>query len=242
MHWRAGKRPRKSWRNCADFWTSTRGEADEQLRELDFTGGFADARVDVGALRMARGGAGGVVCRGARGMPERVGPLCAGRGGACFDDGVADRNVYLVTRAGESGRSEWGRRSCGVGGNVHPKRDRAVKLPRPGCRISSGTSDGYAVAGGSVVPGRSSAESENRWRFVPDRKNAPQRDPAGGSGAVREMPGVAAENGSRPRHPVLRVPSAGRCGGAGVVPSGGAAASAGADWVERSANRSGDRA
>src|SRR6266849_1499688 len=221
---------------------STRGEADEQLRELDFTGDFADAGMDVIALPVARRGAGGFVCRGLRGLPERGGSLCAGGGGACFDDGVADRYFLVVALANESGRSDWGGRSCDVGGNVHPKRDRAVRLPRPGCRISSGTSDGYAVAGGSVVPGRSSAESENRWRFVPDRKNAPQRDPAGGSGAVREMHGVAAENGSRPRHPVLRVPSAGRCGGAGVVPSGGAAASAGADWVERSANRSGDRA
>src|SRR5713226_10357426 len=177
--------------------------------------------MDVIALPVARRGAGGFVCRGLRGLPERGGSLCAGGGGACFDDGVAGRYFLVVALANESGRSDWGGRSCDVGGNVHPKRDRAAGLPRPGCRISSGTSDGYAVAGGSVVPGRSSAESENRWRFVPDRKNAPQRDQAGGRGAVREMPGVAAENGSRPRHPVLRVPSAGRSGGAGMVPSGG---------------------
>src|SRR5713226_8640257 len=85
MLWRAGARPRKSWMSCAAFWMSTRGEADEQLRELDFTGGFADARVDVVALPLARRGAGGFVCRGLRGLPERGGSLCAGGGGACFD-------------------------------------------------------------------------------------------------------------------------------------------------------------
>src|SRR5216683_3252085 len=239
MRWRADERPRKSWMTCAVFWTSTRGEADEQLRELDYAGTSADSRLDVVAFPLARRGTCGFVCRGVRGLPERGGALRAGGGRARLDDGVAGCYFLVVALANESGRSDWGGRSCDVGGNVHPKRDRAVKLPRPGCRISSGTSDGYAVAGGSVVPGRSSAESENRWRFVPDRKNAPQRDQAGGRGAVREMPGVAAENGSRPRHPVLRVPSAGRSGGAGVVPSGGAAAGAGADWVERRANRSG---
>src|SRR5712691_3224125 len=151
MRWRAGERPRKSWMNCAVFWTSMRGEADEQLCELDFAGGFANAGLDAAALPLARGGAGGFVCRGLRGMPERVGPLCAGRGGACFDDGVADRHVHVATRAGESGRSEWGGRSCGVGGNVHPKSDRAAGLPRPRCQISKRTAGGVVVAGGSVV-------------------------------------------------------------------------------------------
>src|SRR5713101_2325430 len=161
MRWRAVVRPRKSWRNCAAFWTNTRGEADEQLRELDYTGGFADARVDVIALPVARRGAGGFVCRGLRGLPERGGSLCAGGGGACFDDGVADRYFLVVALANESGRSDWGGRGCDVGGNVHPKRDRAVRLPRPGCRISSGTTYWDVVAGGSVVSGRPSAESEN---------------------------------------------------------------------------------
>src|SRR6266478_4931726 len=239
MLWRAGARPRKSWMSCAAFWMSTRGEADEQLRELDFAGGFADARLDAAALSLARGGAGGFVCRGLRGLPERGGSLCAGGGGACFDDGVAGRYFLVVALANESGRSDWGGRSCDVGGNVHPKRDRAVRLPRPGCRISSGTSDGYAVAGGSVVSGRPSAESENSGRIVFDRENAAQRDPAGGSGIVRKMRGAAAENGFGSRYPVLRVPSAGRSGGAGLVPSGGAAAGEGADRLERRANRSG---
>src|SRR5713226_6113651 len=99
MRWRAGERPRKSWGNCADFWTSMRGEPDEQLCELDFAGGFADAWLDVVALRLARGGAGGFVCRVLRGMPERAGSLCAGGGGACFDVGVAGGHVYLVARA-----------------------------------------------------------------------------------------------------------------------------------------------
>src|SRR6266478_2429065 len=242
MLWRAGARPRKSWMSCAAFWMSTRGEADEQLRELDFTGDFADAGMDVIALPVARRGAGGFVCRGLRGLPERGGSLCAGGGGACFDDGVADRYFLVVALANESGRSDWGGRSCDVGGNVHPKRDRAVRLPRPGCRISSGTSDGYAVAGGSVVPGRASAESENRGRIAADRKNAAQRDPAGGSGIVRKMRGAAAENGAGSRYPVLRVPPAGRSGGVGMVPPRSAAAGAGADGIERSANRSGDRA
>src|SRR5258705_31830 len=42
------------------------------------------------------------------------------------------------------------------------------------------------------------------------------------------MPGAAAENGCRPRDPVLRVPSAGRAGGGGEGsgPFGGAAAGA----------------
>src|SRR5216684_2909578 len=163
MLWRAGARPRKSWMSCAAFWMSTRGEADEQLRELDFTGGFADARVDVVALPLARRGAGGFVCRGLRGLPERVGTLCAGGGGACLDDGVAGRHFLLVVCACESGRSDWGGRGRDVGGNVHPKRDRAAGLPRPSCRISCRTNNWDVVAGGSVVSGRPLAELENRW-------------------------------------------------------------------------------
>src|SRR5258707_2059824 len=157
MRWRAGVRPRKSWRNCAGCWTSTRGEADEQLRELDFAGGFADARMDVAALPLARRGGCGFVYRGVRGMAERGGALRAGGGRARLDDGVAGRYFLVVALANESGRSDWGGRSCDVGGNVHPKRDRAVRLPRLGCRISSGTSDGYAWAGWSVGPSRSFA-------------------------------------------------------------------------------------
>src|SRR5712692_7449766 len=239
MRWRADERPRKSWMTCAVFWTSTRGEADEQLRELDYAGTSADSRLDVVAFPLARRGTCGFVYRGVRGMAARGGALRAGGGRARLDDGVAGRYFLVVALANESGRSDWGGRSCDVGGNVHPKRDRAVRLPRPGCRISSGTSDGYAVAGGSVVSGRPSAESENSGRIVFDRENAAQRDPAGGSGIVRKMRGAAAENGFGSRYPVLRVPSAGRSGGAGMVPSGGTAAGEGADRLDRRANRSG---
>src|SRR5216684_2403563 len=242
MRWRAGERRRKSWGNCAVFWTSMRREADEQLRELDYTGGFADARVDVAALPLARRGAGGFVCRGLRGIAERVGTLCAGGGGACLDDGVAGRHFLLVVCACESGRSDWGGRGRDVGGNVHPKRDRAAGLPRPSCRISCRTNNWDVVAGGSVVSGGAVTEFENRGRIAADRKNAAQRDQPGGSGTVGKMPGTAAENGAGSLDPVLRVPSAGRSGGAGMVPPGGAAAGAGADGVERSANRGGDRA
>ncbi len=42
--------------------------------------------------------------------------------------------------------------------------------------------------------------------------------------------------------PVLRMPSAGRSGSAGMVPPGGAAAGEGADRLDRGANRSGYRA
>src|SRR6266849_6046440 len=160
MRWRAGERPRKSWMNCAVFWTSMRREADEQLCELGFAGGFANAGLDAAALPLARGGAGGFVCRGLRGMPERVGALCAGGGGACFDDGVAGRYFLVVALANESGRSDWGGKGCDVGGNVHPKRDRAAGLPRPSCRISSRTNYLDVVAGGSVVSGRPFAELE----------------------------------------------------------------------------------
>src|SRR5229473_5896601 len=173
MRWKAGERPRKSWMSCAVFWTSTRGDADEQHSELAIAGSFADARLDLAAFPLARRRAGGTVCRGGSGLPERVGALRARGQRACFDAGVAGRHIHVVADASESGRTDWGGRSLDVGGNTHPKRDRAVRLPRPGCRISSGTSDGYAVAGGSVVSGRPSAESENSGRIVFDRKNAP---------------------------------------------------------------------
>src|SRR6267154_1544248 len=121
MRWRAGERPRKSWVSCGVFWTNTRGEPDEQLRELDFTGRFADARVDVVAFHLARRGAGGAVCRGCRGLPERVRALRAGSRHARIDAGVAGHHLHVVAGASESGRYNWGARSYDVGGNVHPK-------------------------------------------------------------------------------------------------------------------------
>src|SRR6266403_1165935 len=242
MRWRAGERPRKSWMSCAVFWMSTRGEADEPLRELDFAGTSADARMDLVALPLARGGTGGPVCSGGSGLPKRAGALRAGGGRARFDDGVTGHHLHLVKLASESGRADWGARSFDVGGNVHPKRDRAVRLPRPCRRIPNGTAHGDAVAGGSVVPGRPLIEPENCGRTISDRKNAAQRDQAGGSRASRKMCGAATENGSRPRRPVLRVPPAGRSGSARMVPSRGAAAGEGADRLDRRANRSGPRA
>src|SRR6266852_5746981 len=126
MHWRAGERPRKSWMSCAVFWTSTRGEADEQLRELDFAGTSADARLDLVAFPLARGGTGGSVCRGKRGLPKRAGALRTGGERARLDDGIAGHHLHVVAHANESGRADWGLRSFDVGGHVHPKRDRAV--------------------------------------------------------------------------------------------------------------------
>src|SRR5467141_64214 len=182
MRWRAGERPRKSWMNCGDFWTSTRGEADEQLRQLDYAGGFADAWLDVVALPLARRGAGGSVCGGGGSLPKRAGALRAGGGGACFDDDVAGRHFLVVACASESGRANWGGRGFDVGGDVHPKRDRAARLPLPSCRISSRTTHWDVVVGGSVVSGCPFAEPEDRGRIDADRKNAAQRDPGGGGG------------------------------------------------------------
>src|ERR1700682_2889273 len=108
MRWRADGRPRKSWMSCAVFWTSTRGEADEQLRELDFAGASADAGLDVVALLMARRGLGGSVCRGVRGLPKRDGALRAGGGRAGFDDGIAGHHIHLVATSNESGRADRG--------------------------------------------------------------------------------------------------------------------------------------
>src|SRR6267143_6340632 len=235
MRWRGGGRPRKNWMSCAVFWTSTRGEADEQLRELDFAGSSADARLDLVAFPLARGGAGGSVCRRNCGMPKRASALRAGGGRARLDDGIAGHHIHLVESASESGRADWGCRSFDVGGNVHPKRDRAVRLPRPCRRIPNGTADGDAVAGGSLVSRRPATELEDRGRTISDRKNAAQRDQAGGRRTVRKMCGAATENGSRPRHPVLRVPPAGRSSGAGMVPPRGAAAGEGADRLDRRA-------
>src|SRR6266478_1771517 len=108
MRWRGGGRPRRSWMSCAAFWTSTRGEADEQLRELDFAGASADARLDVVALPMARSGAGSSVCRGGRGLPKRAGALRAGGGRARFDDDIAGRHIHLAATSNKSGRADRG--------------------------------------------------------------------------------------------------------------------------------------
>src|SRR5712664_1156560 len=108
MRWRAGGRPRKSWMSCAVFWTSTRGEADDQLRELDFAGSFADARLDFVAFPMARRRTGSSVCGGVRGLPKRDGALCAGGQRARVDDGVAGHHVQVVASSNESGRADRG--------------------------------------------------------------------------------------------------------------------------------------
>src|SRR5260370_40546475 len=105
MLWRADARPRKSWMSCAAFWMSTRGEADEQLRQLDYAGGFADARLDVVALPLARRGAGGSVCGGGGSLPKRAGALRAGGGGARFGGGVAGRHIPVGAGGSQSGRS-----------------------------------------------------------------------------------------------------------------------------------------
>src|SRR5260370_38463342 len=99
MRWKGGERLKKSWMSCAVFWTNTRGEADEQLSELDFAGSFADARLDVIALPVARCGAGGAVCRGGGGLPERVGILCAGGGAVAVGVGVAGWAFYVACAA-----------------------------------------------------------------------------------------------------------------------------------------------
>src|SRR5713226_7962475 len=137
MRWRGGERPRKSWVSCAVFWTNTRGEADEHRSELDFAGGFAHAGLDVVAFPLARRGAGGAVCRGCSGLQERVGTLRAGCWRARIDAGIPGHHLLVVASTSESGRTDRGGRSFDVGGNVHPKRDRAVGLPRPCCWISN---------------------------------------------------------------------------------------------------------
>src|SRR5437660_10895850 len=132
--------------SCGVFWTSTRGETDEPLRELDFAGDPADARVDAVALPVARGGAGGAVRRGGSGLPKRIGALRAGGEHTRIDDGIAGGHIHMVAGAGESGRTDWGGRSLDVGGNVHPTRDRAVRLARPCCGVWSRTGHGNVVA------------------------------------------------------------------------------------------------
>src|SRR5260370_26524491 len=112
--------------SCAVFWTSTRGEADEQLRELDFAGTSADAWLDLVALPLAGGGTGGSVCRGGSGLPRRGGALRAGGGRGGLDDGGSAHHIQVVADANESGRAELGRRSVYVGGDVDAKRDRAA--------------------------------------------------------------------------------------------------------------------
>src|SRR5260370_26674284 len=195
MRWRAGERPKKNWASCGVFWTSTRGEPDEHRSELDFAGGFADAGLDVTAFYLARRGAGGAVCRGRSGLPACVGGLQAGCRRARIDAGVAGHHIHVVASANESGRWDGGGRSYDVGGNVHPKRDRAVGLPSPSRWISNRTADGDVVASGSMVPGSSFAEPENRGRIDFDRKNEAQRDQGGGGGAGRKMPAAATMNG-----------------------------------------------
>src|SRR5258708_37131267 len=115
MRSRDGGRPRKSWMSCAAFWTSTRGEGDEQLRELDFAGASADARLDVVALPMARGGAGGSVCRGGRGLPKRAGALRAGGGRARFGEDMAGRHLHLGVTSMQIGRLGRCRKSFVIG-------------------------------------------------------------------------------------------------------------------------------
>src|SRR3979490_2521266 len=108
MRWRAGKRPRKNWMSCAVFWTDTRGEADEQLRELDFAGPSADTRLDLVAFPMARRRAGRPVCGGLGGMPKCAGSLRAGSKRSGFDDGIAGHHIHLLECASESGRTDRG--------------------------------------------------------------------------------------------------------------------------------------
>src|SRR5712691_6791433 len=104
MRWRAGGRPRKSWVNCGVFWMSTRGETDEPRSELDFAGGFADARLDVVAFPLARSGACRTLCCGGSGLPKRVRTLRAGSRRARLDAGIAGHHIHVVADANESGR------------------------------------------------------------------------------------------------------------------------------------------
>src|SRR5213079_1695393 len=133
--------------SCGVFWTSTRGETDEQLRELDFAGDLADARLDAVALPVARGGAGGAVRGGGSGLPKRIGALRAGGERAGIDDGIASGHIHVAA----------GARSLDVGETVHPTRDRAVRLPRPCRRVRGCRGERDVVAGGGVVPGRALA-------------------------------------------------------------------------------------
>src|SRR5256885_11234479 len=98
MRWKVGGRPRKSCMSCAVFWTSTRGETDDQPRELDFARGFADARLDIVAFHLAGRRAGGSVCRGHRGLPKRADTLRAGGERARFYVGLARHLPPAVSR------------------------------------------------------------------------------------------------------------------------------------------------
>src|SRR5260370_32567202 len=115
--------------SCADFWTSTRGETDEQLRELDFAGGFADAWVDLVAFPVAGSSAGGCVCSGGSGLTEGFGALRGGRRPAFFDDDIAGRPVYLVEPRNESGPAGWGASGFDAGGDVPPKPYHTGRRP-----------------------------------------------------------------------------------------------------------------
>src|SRR5260370_35704066 len=110
MRWRAGERPKKSWASCGVFWTNTRGEPDEHRSELDFARGFADAGLDVVAFYLARGWAGGAVCRGRSGLPERVGPLRAACRRARIVAGVPGHHSPVVGGANDPGRWNGGGR------------------------------------------------------------------------------------------------------------------------------------
>src|SRR5258705_6800122 len=105
MRWRAGERPRRNWTSCAACWMSTKGERDDQLRELDFAGADADARVDPVALHLARCGAGGAVCGRKGGLPKRGGTLRGGRRCAGTDDGFSDDYIRVVAARNSSGRA-----------------------------------------------------------------------------------------------------------------------------------------
>src|SRR5947207_15842646 len=137
--------------SCGAFWTSTRGETDEQLRELDFAGDLADARLDAVALPVARGGAGGAVRGGGSGLPKRIGALRAGGERAGIDDGIASGHIHVAAGARESGRTDWGGRSLDVGETVYTTRERAVRLTSS-CLLVRGCI-GYddIVDGGGVV-------------------------------------------------------------------------------------------
>src|SRR5260370_22033160 len=94
--------------NCAGFWTSTRGETDEQLRELDFAGGFADARVDPVAFPVAGSSAGGCVCSGGTGLTGGWGAVRGGGGRPLFDDGLPRPHAFLGAPRNESRPSRLG--------------------------------------------------------------------------------------------------------------------------------------
>src|ERR1700674_331942 len=105
MRWRAGERPRKNWTSCAGCWMSTKGERDDELRALDFTGADADARVDPTAFHLARRGASSAVCGRDGGLPKRGGTLRAGRRRAGPDDGFSGDYLRVVAARNNSGRT-----------------------------------------------------------------------------------------------------------------------------------------